>query len=196
MPRKLQPPQHLTAVVPIPKHKGRRRAVIDTPKASVHGETVVPDDYRADALEYLCERIMLGDKLADICSDDLMPSFQQISKWLAHDPGFKARFIEAQRVRALIDSARLQDIADGEVKVLKTEEITANNEAIVTLREVEEDPARSRIRVDALKWRLSRLHPDIFGDKVEIGHNVTGELARMIQEASNQGHKLPKVSSG
>lgn len=156
-----------------PKHKGRRTASVATriPPASVQGETVVNPEYRQDALSYLCERVAMGDSLPDICADDLMPDLRQVMRWLANDESFKTQFIEAQRLRALIESARMQDIADG-------------------VDELEEVP-RSKLRVDTLKWRLSKYHPETFGDRIEVGHNVAGELAQMLREASNQGHKLP-----
>ena len=58
------------------------------------------------------ERVAAGHSLADVCNDDdLMPPLYLVRRWLANDPKFKARYIEAMRVHALEEGGRMLRIA-------------------------------------------------------------------------------------
>ncbi len=159
------------------KHRGRVRRSVVPPELAVpivQGETVVPDEYRPDALDYLCEQIMLGKSMREACQDDLMPSQLQIVRWLNSDAAFKQRYTECQRVRVLVESGNLLDIADGKDGY---------------------STQRDRIRLDTRFKMLAKLEPSTWGDRVEHALNVTGELSAMLAGAKNQGHRLPDASS-
>lgn len=180
-------------------HKGRiSRSVVAPHLAtkSVGGFTVVPENYRDDALEYLCEQLMHGVPLADICDQEMMPSKTLVLKWMATDVGFKRDFLEAQRVRALLESENILTIADGNSgKMLYKEELDEDGE-VIAQHYVREDVQRSRLRVDTRFKLLAKLEPEVFGDKVELGHTVTGDLLKLLEGATNQGHKLPRAAGG
>lgn len=162
---------------------------------SVGGATVVPDEYRPDALDYLCEQIMLGTPLHVICADALMPNQRWIVRKLNSDAGFKQKFIEAQRVRALTESSSLIDIADGDrhQRLTRSEERYDDERGEVYMLHHYEasDTARDKLRIDTRMKLLAKLEPTVFGDRVEHDHTVTGELSVMLAAAMNQGHRLP-----
>ncbi len=147
----------------------RRRISLKPAAPSVQGETVVPEDYRPDALDYICEQISAGHALEAICLQELMPNIQIVRRWLANDPAFKGRVLDAMRVHALTEGIKLIEIAD----------------------DVNHSVQRQRLRINTRQWLLGKLEPEAFGDRVEHGHNVVGELAGMLKAAMNKGHKLP-----
>lgn len=137
----------------------------------VKGEAVVPAEYRQDAIDYLCERLSLGHTLREVCSRPDMPSHRWVRRKLNTDPVFKQQYIEALRIHALTEAANVIRIADGQDGFNET--------------------SRDRLRVDTRMKILAKLEPSVFGDKVEVDHNVTGELAAMLAGAKNKGHTLP-----
>lgn len=157
-----------------PQRKSRRRvtSLEPAPAPSVMGETVVPNEYRPDALDYICEQLSAGEALTVICADDLMPSLSTVRRWLNTDPAFKGRYLDALRVRALTEAGSLIDIADS----------------------LDNDTPRQKLRIDTRLKVLAKLEPEVFGDKVEHGHTVVGELAGMLKAAMNKGHKLPNTT--
>lgn len=148
----------------------------------------MPLDYRADALDYLCERLSAGHAIAAVCDEPSMPSEALVRRWLNNDPGFKARYFDAMRVHALTEGQKILTIADGE-EILS--HVTTDDDGTVTEHFKTEDVQRSKLRVDARFKMLSKLEPQVFGEKIEHDHNVVGELAQMMNEAMNHGHKLP-----
>ncbi len=50
---------------------------------------------------------------------------------------------------------------------------------------------RSRIKIDLRKWHVAKLIPRIYGEKVDVTHEVTGDLAAILKSASNKDSGLP-----
>ena len=137
------------------------------------------------------ERVAAGHSLADVCNDDdLMPPLYLVRRWLANDPKFKARYIEAMRVHALEEGGRMLRIADGEQVLVREVEDLETGE-VHRVYETE-GVQRSSLRVKTRLEMLKRLEPETFGDKVENTHDVGGELAAMLKGAMNRGHRLPE----
>lgn len=138
------------------------------PAPATQGMTLPSLDVRSDAADVICERLMDGWPLDEICESDGMPSRRAVLRWINTDAAFKQRFLEAQRVRVFAESASLLDIADGPGEI-----------------------ARDRLRIDTRLKLLAKLEPDVFGDRVEHDHTVTGELASLLAGAMDAGHGLP-----
>ncbi len=139
----------------------------------------------------ICTRIMLQQTLKEICADPNMPSQRTIVYWLA-DPrnaDFREQYYYARRVQAELYVDEIFEIADDTSKDYKkvynskTEEYdeVPNNEHI----------QRSRVRIDTRKWYASKMVPKIYGDKQQIDHDVTGDLAELMKGASNNDEGLP-----
>lgn len=134
---------------------------------------------------------MLKETLKQIAADPRMPSERTIVRWLAdkRNVQFREDYYYARRVQAELLVDEIFEIADdtsddwvedtnkdGEFIGYKV-----NNEAI----------QRSRVRIDTRKWYASKMVPKIYGDKQEITHGVTGDLAELMKSASNNDEGLP-----
>lgn len=175
--------------------KGRKQTQVKVaaPAAvSVRGEIVPSPQYRPDAVDYICLRVLEGDRLDTIAKDADMPTKATILKWLNNDPGFMQRYLDCLKISALGDAEKMQAIADGE-STISVEKTTKNSEGedITTILEMPEDVQRSALRVKTLQWRLARLLPKVFGDKVQNEHTLTGDLAKLLKGVDNAGHTLP-----
>jgi hypothetical protein len=147
----------------------------------------------SDALARLiCEQLMGGKSLKEICEDNRMPAIRSVTRWLA-DPRlseFREMYYFARRVQAEIRIDEIFSIADDTSKDWKPKydkdgewiEDVPDNEAI----------QRSRVRIDVRKWYASRLVPRIYGERKEIDLDVTGDLAELLKAAANQDKGLPK----
>jgi hypothetical protein len=140
----------------------------------------------------ICERLMGGESLKEICEDNRMPAIRSVTRWLA-DPRlteFREMYYFARRVQAEIRIDEIFTIADdssGDWHPKYDDDgeiigVEVDNEAI----------QRSRVRIDVRKWYAARLVPRIYGDRKEIDLDVTGDLAELLKAATNQDKGLPK----
>ena len=130
--------------------------------------------------------------LKEICAQNGMPSMPTVIRWLA-DPrlvDFREMYYFARRVAAELFVDEIFEIADDTSRDWKPtydkkgeqNGWTPDNEAI----------QRSRVRIDTRKWYASKMVPRIYGDKVDVGLDVTGDLAELLKQASNNDAGLPK----
>lgn len=74
-----------------------------------------------------------------------MPSRDTVYSWLAENEEFSDNYARACKIRREDKFERLESIADAE-----------------------EDVARARLKVDVIKWQLSKEEPRKYGDKIDM----------------------------
>lgn len=120
-----------------------------------------PSDYSLELVNAICIRIAEGESLRSICRDDAMPAMSAVFRWIAAHEEFKEQYAMAmeQRTEALFEE--ILEIADETSRdTIDTENgEKANSEWI----------SRSRLRVDARKWMLSKMVPKKYGERLAIG---------------------------
>jgi hypothetical protein len=107
-------------------------------------------------------QIECGRALRKILKDDEnMPSTQTFYKWIDENNEKSKRYARACEVRAEIIFDDILSIADENTNDTYVDE---NG-----LEKVNQDVIqRSRLRIDARKWVLSKLNPKKFGDKLDV----------------------------
>ncbi len=134
---------------------------------------------------------MEGESLVRIGGDPQMPTKRSVLRWLA-DPD-KAEFHKQYQMARQIQ-------AEGRVDEM-FEILADDSEDFVTMidkkgREVvrpnHEHIQRLKVRIDTIKWFASKLAPKIYGERIVNEHDVTGELAEMLKNASNRNTGLPE----
>ena len=119
-----------------------------------------PRVYNDELLYELCERIGNGERLQDICKDERMPSAFTVWHWVTLDPKFEAAYTAALNARAELKLDKMEAIAaDG----THDNELDADAE-VPTVKPNKEALGRSQLRIDTIKWRLSRELPKRFGE--------------------------------
>jgi hypothetical protein len=116
--------------------------------------------YSERIAEALLGRIAMGESLKAICRDEGMPSHWAVLRRLGADEEFAARFAKARALQADALFEELQVIAD------------AGNPS---------DATRARLRVDTLKWRLARMNPKKYSDKVGLMGAQDGEPPVVVE---------------
>ena len=118
--------------------------------------------------EYICIEIENG-----LAARKAIKAFgmdnKRFYKLLNESKANRERYARACEARAETIFEDILDISDDSSNDTFTDENgveRTNNEVI----------ARSRLRVDARKWMLSKLQPKKYGDKLEVDANVKGEI--------------------
>ncbi len=108
--------------------------------------------FSQEVFDRICERIADGDSLRAICQDSDMPARVNVIRWLEKDEALRNQYARARELQA-----------DHEFDEIK---------AIADLADAE-DVQVARLRIDARRWRASKLRPKVYGDKIEV--NGPGE---------------------
>jgi hypothetical protein len=133
-----------------------------------------PTIYSDELAATICQRMAEGESLRRICGDDDMPDKSTVLRWLGDDshPGFREQYAHATEMRADFWADEIVEVAyDG------TGDTTEDDSGRKSVNQ--EVVARSRLKVDTLKWLMERLVPKKYGNKLQH----TGDLTVRYEDA-------------
>ena len=108
-----------------------------------------PSYDEAIATEIL-DQLAEGKTMRAICRESGMPSARTVSRWATDDiHGFTARYERARRLQA---------------DAIFDETLDISNQEFIDNTEVQ----AARLKIDTRRWYIARVHPEKYGDKVEI----------------------------
>jgi hypothetical protein len=116
--------------------------------------------YTQETADLICDLIVEGKSIRQICSLDDMPASSTIFKWLSVFPAFAEQYTRAKREQAERLADELIELADDDSKDISGELSMPNGVAV----------QRSRLMVDTRKWYLSKVLPKVYGDKILNEH--------------------------
>lgn len=121
------------------------------------------------ALE-ICSKLAEGISLREICRAEDMPNASTVHAWVLNDVnGFSKQYETARSIQAENLFDEILDIADDGTNDWTTRQ---NYDGSTSEALNAEHVQRSRLRIDARKWYLSKVLPKKYGDKVSA--EVTG----------------------
>lgn len=164
-----------------PVEKEEEHSVLNPPSVIPRGR---PTKYTPEIADEICRRMSEGQTLNTICSDPRMPSRPTVLRWKNADvDGFLDRFTRARE--DLIDhwEDELMDVAD-DGRNDYVERMSKSGETYTAFSK--ENVERSKLRVDARKWMLSKLRQAKFGDKIEQTHKADEGFLMAWQMMSGQ----------
>lgn len=169
------------------------RAVAETTTKLTHRapRRARPIEYTPELAAEICARLMEGESLVRIGGDPAMPARRSIVRWLA-DPAkteFHKQYQLARQIQAEVRVDEMFEILDDDSEDYV---IMIDKKGREVLRPNHEHVQRTRLRIDTIKWFASKLAPKIYGERVVNEHDVTGELADMLRNASNRNTGLPE----
>lgn len=129
--------------------------------------------YTQELGDAICAKLETGQSLREICNSQDMPDERTVRRW-ASDPAhpFAPHYARAREVGYLRIADEILDIADDGRNDWMKRTVKGGNEVEVVNKEAVE---RSKLRVDARKWLLSKMLPKVYGEK--ITNEITGALA-------------------
>lgn len=126
----------------------------------------------------IISHIINGRSLRTILKDDGMPAPETFYRWLSDDEKKSKHYARACEYRADAIFDEIIEIADDSSQDTDHTEFgeKMNSEWV----------NRSRLRVDARKWIVSKLFPKKYGDKLDIDHSTLGESINVISLGSGK----------
>lgn len=115
----------------------------------------------------ICELIMDGRSLPEICALEGMPSRRTVTRWIADDPTFGSECVRAREEQADYLDYRIQQVID-----------KAEDGYIA--------PDVARVVISGLQWRAAKLRPKRYGDKTFVAgdpENPVNALATRLDAA-------------
>lgn len=106
--------------------------------------TIFSDELAAE----ICKQIIDGLSLRKICKSEQMPNRDTIHDWLSKNTSFSDQYAKACKLRRENKFEELEDIAASEP-----------------------DVQRARLKIDVVKWQLSKEEPKKYGDKLDMTTN-------------------------
>lgn len=127
-----------------------------------------PIKFCEELCDEICDRMIDGESLREIARDERMPSMGTMMRWVGDSERFAEQYARARAMQAETYASEIIEIAedgtnDWMEKVNKDGEVvgwTVNGEAV----------QRSKLRIEARKWIMSKILPKRYGEKVEIEH--------------------------
>ena len=125
--------------------------------------------YSSELADRVIERMVEGDSLRKICEIDGMPSRRSIFYWLKDNEDFHQRYEIARLMQVEYWAHEIIEIADntsGDFIINEHGERVVDHENI----------NRARLKIDARKWLMSKLHPRRYGDRVAADVTVRRDM--------------------
>ncbi len=124
--------------------------------------------YTPEIAEHICELLELGQPLRQICRADGMPAPSSVIRWTEANKDFAERYARARTIGLDALAEEILDISDDSTNDwIEREGATVLNSEHVN---------RSRLRVDARKWLLSKMRPDKYGDRTVLAGDKDSPL--------------------
>ena len=133
------------------------------------GRKAIP--YDPDVAREIISRIIAGETLRGVCEDEDIPSKDVVYGWLALDQAFSDAYARAREHQVMQWADEIIEIADDSLADF-IETVGADGE--VDREFNTEHVQRSRLRIDARKWVMSKVAPRVFGDKIDV--NMTAKV--------------------
>lgn len=122
------------------------------------------EDKKKELFKTICFKIAEGKSVREILKEDDMPSRDTFYKWLIDDTELSDQYARACEIRAEGVFEEILDIADdgtNDYMTIKKGDMEYNVED----REV---TSRSKLRVEARKWWLSKVSPKKYGERIDV----------------------------
>ncbi len=134
----------------------------------------------------ICAYLVRGLSVELICKKEQMPSVKTYYQWRKTKDEFREETDKAKVDGCDAIAEEIFSIADDSrndyMEVYDKE--TGDTKRVVD-REV---VARSKLRVDARTWYLSKIMPAKYGDRLEVKHEASDDLAAMLKAGRERAH--------
>lgn len=140
---------------------------------------------KKEAIEQILRRMCDGESVRSILDEanrNFLPAYKTFIEWIDADEALRKQYARAMELRADKIFDEILEIADE-----SNSDVTIDEEG--KIRVDGETVSRSRLRVDARKWALSKMQPKKYGDKLDIDHTSAGEKIEPTRIIFGNGDK-------
>jgi len=107
--------------------------------------------FSQDIADKICERMIEGEDLVEICKDPAMPSRATVYRWMAEHPAFETQCARAREGLADFEANKIAKLAES------CTELNAHS---------------TKVKLSALQWLAAKRAPKRWGDKIELDAKV------------------------
>lgn len=137
-----------------------------------------PSLYTDELAAAICERLAAGESLRAICRDEGMPAHSTVLGWVNDNPDFSDQYTRAREKGYAVMFDHMLEIADTPQQGVTIKESEKGTE-VRTGDMIE----HRRLRVDTRKWMLAKALPKIYGDRLDLNHGGTVNIAAALDAA-------------
>lgn len=157
-------------------------------KAAIIGR---PSTYTAEIAEEICEQMANGKGLRQICTTDDMPSRTTVLRWLESNADFRGQYARARESLMDFYSEEILKIAFDDSGDFFIEKDKKGRDVVIA------DHARvqrARLKVDTLKWIMSKLAPRRYGNEPDAPpiEAPIVKITRTIVDPKEHGQRPPE----
>lgn len=128
-----------------------------------------PSTFSTAVASAICDRLTNGESLREICRSEGMPDKSTVMRWLGTNEEFRDQYARAREAQADHFADEILEIADdGSNDWMERKQ----GEETVTVVD-HEHISRSKLRVDARKWLMSKMAPKKYGDRLALEGELT-----------------------
>ena len=114
-----------------------------------------------------------------------MPSQRTLSDWVAKNHfGFAERYLEAKKIAAHFLAETALEEAYNHADDFYLDD---DGKPVFDGHHVQ----RSKLIIDTIKWQVGKMLPKLYGDKITQEFGISGDLAKLLESASNRDTGLP-----
>lgn len=125
-----------------------------------------PSAFTQKAADHICEQMAEGRSLRNVIkTDEGMPALSTVFKWLKDVPEFSEQYARARDLQAEALFEELGEVAEAALNAETAVEVQAR-----------------RLIVETHKWRLSKIVPKRYGDKLELAGDQQNPLGIAVIE--------------
>ena len=117
-------------------------------------------EYTPELATQICNRIATGDSVITITKDETMPCEQAFYDWLAKYEGLLEEYMRARAMQQHGAFDRMREIASDKTI----------------------DAADKRVMIDVEKFRIVKLAPKWYGDKIDVNHGAQPSFSALLDE--------------
>jgi hypothetical protein len=124
----------------------------------------------------ICMRMTDGESVRSICRDPKMPCRKTINNWL-----LKPEYEEFLRQYEVAETLRADTLFDEMFEIANdstndyVEKVTKNGDIVRVVNRA--NIQRARLKIDVMKWTLSKMLPKKYGDRIQQDHTVNTHIS-------------------
>jgi hypothetical protein len=138
-----------------------RKKIIGDPQPSPARTAGRPSLYSDAVAEIICERMINGENLTQICADPALPSRPTIYRWRAARPDFEAQCARGREALADYLLDKIEALADATT---------------------EENVNSQRVKISTAQWRAEKMAPRLYGPRVNT--EISGSAALDVRHTT------------
>ena len=136
----------------------------------------------AEIQDRVVDAIQTGRSLRQVCSDDGMPDFRTVQRWIVADGQFAVKYTRARVAQADTLFDRMEAVEEA---------VTAGTM----------DSHAARVVLDSMRWRASKLAPKVYGDRLDVSVtdtriSITGALQAAQARLVDVLDVTPRLAQG